>query len=530
MKTTEALPHDGEEERITRAAGIIGLATLMSRILGLIRDMVMAAVFGAGLAADAYYVAYRIPSILRELFAEGSISAGFIPVFTEYLKKRAREEAKRLVHAAFTLILLGLAAISGLGILLAPWLVQAIAWGFGDDVYKFDLTTLLTKVMFPYLLFIGLAALAMGVHNSLRSFGTPAVAPAIFNLCVIGAILSISPFLGEPILGAAIGILIGGLAQWLVQLPGLYRRSMGLGFRWAPRDEGIRRIGLLLMPVVLGLAVSQINILVNTLFASFLPDGSVTYLYYGIRLIHFPLGIFGIALATALLPSLAAQAADLAHGRLRQTLSFGLRTVFFICFPALIGLIWLRVPIVHLLFQHGEFDYHATLGTAGAVVGYAVGLWAFAGVRIVVSAFYALQDTRTPVKIAITAVLANIILCLLLMPWLQHVGLALAASLASILNFSLLVWKLHRKGLNLIEWRRIAGSIGRTAAACIVLAFVCHWVAGQGIWIMEGYWVSKSFWLAGGIAGGAAVYFLAHLFMKSDELFFLFGAIRKKIR
>jgi putative peptidoglycan lipid II flippase len=528
MKASETPLSTHEKVRVTRAAGIIGLATLISRVLGFIRDMVVAAIFGASLAADAFYVAYRIPSLLRELFAEGSMSAGFVPVFTEYLTQRSREDARRLAHAAFTIVLLVLILVSLLGILLAPWLVRAIAPGFSDDPYKAELTTFLTQLMFPYLLFIGLAALAMGMLNSLRSFAVPALSPAVYNLCVIGMVLWIAPLLTEPIIGVAFGVVMGGLAQWLIQLPGLHQQSMAFRLRWEPSHEGLKRMGILLLPVLLGLSVSQINIFFNTLFASFLKEGSVTYLYYGMRLIHFPLGIFGIALATAILPSMAVQAANHARTELTDTLSFGLRLVFFITFPAMVGLILLRIPIVHLLFQHGEFTYQDTLGTAAAVMGYAVGLWAFGGVRIVVSAFYALQDTKTPVKIAGMAVGANILLSLILMPFLQHAGLALAASLASILNLSLLIWQFQRR-LGRVDWQHILRSHSRVVIASAAMGVVCGWVADQGVWIMEGYWTHKTFLLAGGILGGMAVYFGAHLLMKSEEIYFLWKTVKGKI-
>jgi putative peptidoglycan lipid II flippase len=528
MKPAEKIVTTSEHVQVTRAAGVIGLATLVSRVLGFIRDMVVAAVFGASLAADAFYVAYRIPSLLRELFAEGSMSAGFVPVFTEYLTKRTREEARRLAHAVFTMVLLALILVTLLGILIAPWFVRAIAPGFSNDPYKIELTTLLTRLMFPYLLFIGLAALAMGMLNSLRSFTAPAISPVVYNLSVIGMVLWVSPLLSEPIIGVAFGTVMGGLAQWLIQLPGLHRQSMVFKLRWEPSHEGIRRIGILLLPVLLGLSVSQINIFFNTLFASFLSEGSVTYLYYGIRLIHFPLGIFGIALATAILPTMATQASNHAHTELTETLSFGLRLVFFITFPALVGLILLRVPIVHLLFQHGEFTYQDTLGTAAAVMGYAVGLWAFAGVRIVVAAFYALQDTKTPVKIATTAVVANILLSLILMSSLKHAGLALAASLASILNLSLLIWFLQKK-LGLIDWSRIVKSHGRVLIASAAVGIVCWWVANQGVWIMQGYWIYKAFLLTSGILGGIVVYFAVHIAMKSEELSFLWRTLKNRM-
>lgn len=528
MKTSEAIPESGEHLRVTRAAGTIGLATLLSRVLGFVRDMVVAAAFGASLAADAFYVAFRIPSMLRELFAEGSMSAGFVPVFTEYLTKRPREETKRLAQAAFTLLALGLLLVSLLGILLAPWLVRLIAPGFASTPEKLALTSFLTRLMFPYLLFIGLAALTMGILNALRAFAAPALSPAVFNLCVIGMVVWTATLFAEPVTAVALGVLAGGLAQWLIQLPSLHRRDMSLRLRWEPAHEGLRRIGLLLLPVLLGLSVAQINIFFNTLFASFLAEGSVTYLYYGMRLIHFPLGVFGIALATAILPSLAALAAQDDRRQLKETLAFGLRMVLFITLPAMTGLILLRVPIIHLLFEHGEFTRTATLGTAAAVAGYAVGLWAFAAVRIAASAFYALQDTKTPVRVAMLAVAANILLCLALMPFFQHMGLALAAALSSILNLGLLLFHLRRR-IGDLRGREILRTLSRSLLACTAMGVLCVWIARWELWEAPGRWGDKSLLLGGGILAGAALYFFLHRLMKSEELFFLWRAIKGRI-
>ncbi|HYT89611.1 MAG TPA: murein biosynthesis integral membrane protein MurJ, partial [Gemmataceae bacterium] len=432
---SSASPHQ-ERAQVVEAAGVIGLATLLSRILGFARDMVLARLFGAGLAADAFFVAYRIPNLLRELFAEGSMSAAFIPVFSEYLTKRTKRDAWELASAAFTTLLTVLTGVCLLGILAAPWIVKLIAPGFSDNPEREALTTLLTRIMFPYLLCIGLAALAMGVLNSVRSFAAPAFSPVLFNIAIIASAFLLAPLFAEPILAVAFGVVVGGFAQFLSQMPALRRAELLFGWRFDFAHEGVRRIGWLMAPALIGLSVTQINILVSTILASYFPGGP-TYLFYGMRLIHFPLGIFGVALATALLPSLSTQAAKGELDALRGTLGFGLRLIFFIIVPAMVGLILLRVPIVHLFFEHGRFTAADTQGTAAAVLAYAVGLWAFAGVRIVVSAFYSLQDTRTPVLVAALALGANVALSLLLMGPLAHAGLALATSLSAILNVTL---------------------------------------------------------------------------------------------
>src|SRR5207244_2456919 len=322
---------DGAEHaQVVEAAGVIGLATLLSRILGFIRDMVLARLFGATAAADAFFVAYRIPNLLRELFAEGSMSAAFIPVFTEYHALRAKRDAWELASAVFTTLLTVLTLVTMLGILAAPGIVWLLAPGFHGDPSRLAVTTYLTRIMFPYLLFISLAALAMGVLNSLRAFAAPALSPVLFNLFIIGCALFLSPLLAEPILGVAVGVVAGGAAQFAMQVPGLWRRGMLFGWRFEPGHPGVRRIGVLLVP----------------------------------------------------------------------SLGFVLRMIFFLILPAMLGLILLRGPIVHLFFEHGSFTAQDTSATAAAVLCYAVGLWAFAGVRVIVAAFYSLQDTMTPALVA----------------------------------------------------------------------------------------------------------------------------------
>jgi putative peptidoglycan lipid II flippase len=525
-RDSSARPHQ-ERAQVVEAAGVIGLATLLSRILGFVRDMVLARLFGAGLAADAFFVAYRIPNLLRELFAEGSMSAAFIPVFSEYLTKRSKRDAWELASAAFTTLLTILTAVCLLGILAAPWLVPLIAPGFRDNPEREMLTTLLTRIMFPYLLFIGLAALAMGVLNSVRSFAAPAFSPVLFNIAIIACAFLLAPLFAEPILAVAIGVVLGGLAQLLSQMPALRRAKLLFGWRYDLAHEGVRRIGRLMAPALIGLSVTQVNILVSTILASYFPGGP-TYLFYGMRLIHFPLGIFGVALATALLPSLSAQAAKGELDGLRGTLGFGLRLIFFFIVPAMVGLILLRVPIVHLFFEHGRFTTADTQGTAAAVLAYAVGLWAFAGVRIVVSAFYSLQDTRTPMLVAAVALAANIALSLLLMGSLRHAGLALATALSAILNMAVLLVFLIRR-LGAFGWGAILHSHARVVLASVPIVVTCVWIAGLGVWAQPEAWAAKTVMLIVGMGMSVAGYVTVHALLGSDELDFLWGLIRRKI-
>jgi putative peptidoglycan lipid II flippase len=505
-----------ETRQVVKAAGVIGAATFLSRVLGFVRDMVVARAFGASHVADAFYVAYRIPSLLRELFAEGSMSAAFVPVFTQTLTTESREEARRLARAAFSLILVIVMTVTVLGIALAPWLVAVIAPGFGDDPAKAALTTDLTRIMFPYLLWISLAALAMGVLNSVRAFAAPALSPALFNLAIIAAVFFLAPFLDEPVLAVACGVFIGGLAQLLVQLPSLRSAGMGLGWLWEPAHPGLKRMGLLLIPTLVGLSVSQVNIFINTLLASYLAQGSVTYLYYAMRLVQFPLGVFGVALSTALLPTLSTHAAKQDVAALRETLAFGLRLILFITIPAMVGLIALRTPIIHVLFEHGKFVAADTAGTATALLGYTVGLWAFAGVRVVVPVFYARQDTRTPVLVAAAAVLVNIGLSLVLMGPLAHGGLALATAIASCVNFAVLVVVLRRR-LGPFGGRRVARSAGLAVVASAPAAAIGWGVSGTAIWQTPGAWGVKIALIGAAILGSVAAYGLLHAVWKTDE-------------
>ena len=467
-----------ETAKITKAAGVVSLATLLSRILGLVRDMVIAAFFGASPASDAFFVAFRIPNLMRRLFAEGSLTISFIPVFAECLIKRGREEAFALARSSWWILTITLTIVSVLGVLLSPLIVKIIGMGWVSSPEKFDLTVLLTRIMFPYIFFIGLVALAMGILNTLGHFAAPAASPALLSVCMVSSVLLISPHLEKPILGLAVGVMIGGSLQLTLQMPFMIRKGFHLFVRSPLYHKAIKRIALLMTPAVFGAAVYQVNTLVGTLLATFLPAGSVSYLYYADRMVQFPLGVFAIALATAVLPSLSRQAARNDMEGLRSSFSYALRLVFFVTIPAMTGLIILREPIVSLLFERGAFDAASSRLTAEAVLYYALGLWAFSGVRIVVSAFYSLQDTKTPVKTAVVSLLVNILLSLLLMGPMRHGGLALATSLASAANLTLLILALKRQ-MGRIGARRILESVLRSVACAIAMGAVIGLV---GIW------------------------------------------------
>lgn len=457
-----------ENLRVTKAFGLVGAATFLSRILGYLRDMVLAWFFGAGPISDAFFVAFRIPNLLRKLFAEGSLSVAFIPVFTEHLIHRGKKDAFEMAESAMRLLAVVLAVAVIFGILLSPWIVRIIAPGFAGTSVQSALTVTLTRIMFPYLFFIGLTALCMAILNVLGHFAAPAFAPVFLNLAMIGSVLWISPHLDEPVIGLAVGVVAGGMLQLVLQLPFLMKK--GIRFRRNTNlfHPGLKKIGVLLLPTVFGAAAYQINILVGTLLASLLPEGSVSCLYYADRLVQFPLGIFAIAVSTAVLPSISMQAAANDLDGVRDTFIFAMKLVSFIAVPAMVGLIVLKEPIIALLFKRGAFDSESTRMTADAVFYYSIGLWAFSAERIVVSASYALRDTRTPVKTAVISIFANMILGILLMKPMGHGGLALSTSLAAMLNVCLLT-RCLRIRLGESGWKNLASSAFKIIACSAIM-------------------------------------------------------------
>lgn len=517
-----------EHAKLTKAAWSMSAVTSVSRVLGFIRMMVIARVFGAGMVADAFFVAFRISNLLREVLAEGSMSAAFIPVFSEYLHTRSKEEARELASSIFYILMFILVGVVLLGIAFTPAIVSAIAHGYVPYPEKFSLIVKLTRIMFPYILFIGLSAVTMGVLNSMGSFTAPAFAPVMLNLAMIGAALFLSPRMANPIAGLAIGVVFGGLLQLLIQLPPLNKKGMGFYFVLKPRSEGVKKVGRLTVPVIGSQAVTQINIFVSSLIATYLPEGSVSYLFYGMNLYQFPHGIFGISIATAVLPSMSRQAAVADYKSLKETLSFGLRYIFFIMLPSMVGLIVLRVPISSLLFQRGKFSYEDTLGTAYALLFYAMGLWAYSGVRIINAAFYSLQDTRTPVVGAFLSVSANAALSLLLMGPLKHGGLALATATASALNMSFLLF-IFRRRMGRIGAKKVLYSVIKTAIACAFMWIVCYYLSLSDIWTLSGHTLQKARVVGTSIVAGLAAYFVVQYLLKSEELGFIIDTFKKRV-
>lgn len=505
-----------ETARVTKAAGIVGSATLLSRILGFVRDVMVAWFFGAGFHSDAFFVAFRIPNLLRRLFAEGSLSMAFVSVFTEHMVKKGKQEAFRFAGATLNLLSLILVLVSFLGIILSPILIRLLAPGFLDHPDKLSLTIFLTKMMFPYIFFIGLVALCMGILNVLNHFAAPALAPVFLNVAMIGSMLWISPQLDDPIVGLSIGVIIGGILQLALQVPVLIQKGVPILNRVGVYHPAIKKVGLLMLPMIFGAAVYQINVLAGTFLASFLQEGSISYLYYADRLVQFPLGIFAIATSTAVLPSLSKQAAEMNYEGLKETFCYSLKLVFYITIPAMVGLIVLREPIISLLFQRGEFNAESTRLTASALLYYGIGIWAFSAIRIVLSTYFAIQDTKTPVRVAVISVLVNIALSCVLMIPMGFGGIALATSISSMLNFYLLSRKLTTK-LGEIEWKNIGISAGKTLVGALVMGVVVYLISKWAIPVGTGSISALAIGVLVTITGGLLSYVLYSFIINHAE-------------
>ncbi|MBI4745654.1 MAG: murein biosynthesis integral membrane protein MurJ [Deltaproteobacteria bacterium] len=516
-----------DKSKIARAAGVVGGATLMSRILGFVRDAFIANLFGAGMAADAFFVAFRIPNMFRRLLGEGSLTSSFIPVFTEYLTRKSREEARDMANAFFSLAMVVLSLVTVAGIIFAPQIVTLLAHGFTSIPEKFTLTVILTRMMFPYLFFVGLVALCMGILNSLRHFAAPALSPVLLNISIILSVLA--PFFKEPVMALAIGVLIGGVSQLSLQLPFLWKNGMQIKLQWKPGHPGVVRVGWLMAPSIIGLAVTQINVLVDTIVASFLKEGTVSYLYYADRLLEFPMGIFAIAIATAVLPAMSEKAAKNDMPGVKETFSYALRLTLFLTIPAMVGLMALGIPIISILFQRGVFSYNSTVETSLALYGFAIGLPAFAGVRIIVPVFYSLQDTKTPVKVAFVAMLTNVTCDLIFMYPLKQFGLSLATSLSACVNFAILAYIL-RKRIGRIGARRILASSSKVMAASISMGIAASSISMTRDWDVAGEIQGKLLTLTSGIFAGLFIFTLSSYLLKSEELLSVISLVRKRYK
>ena len=543
---------------VARSAGVVSIAVMFSRVLGLVREQVFAFYFGAGFLYDAYVVAFRIPNVLRDLFAEGALSAAFVKVFTDYQINKSEKEAWHLAGLVINALAVVMSVICIIGIIFSRQFIDLIADGFSPE--KAALATTLTQIMFPFILLVALAAVAMGVLNTKGVFGIPASASTVFNITSIIFGLALAYWLSGggwlgtsakdavpsaaaqwAIIGMAIGTLIGGATQFLMQLPSLWK----IGFRFVPAisfaDEGVKRVMSLMAPAILGTSAVQINVLINTYFVSQI-EGAQGWLSYAFRLMQFPIGLFGVAIGTASVPVLSRMASEGKIKDFRDTLSSSIGLVFLMTLPSACGLIVLGEPIIRLIYEHGRFDAAATSMTALALAGYSIGLAGYAAIKVLSPAFYALDDAKTPMMIAVASIAVNAVGSYFFREWLSHygvtpetphgyghVGVALATSTVALVNFFALVIFMRRR-ISRLNGRVIASSFFRIAAASAIMSVICYGV----YYFLHSMLFSKGLLehaieaLVPIFIGGAAFVVAAKL-LGVSEMQKLYGGLRRKL-
>lgn len=491
---------------LLRAVSTVSGMTLLSRVTGLVRESLKAAAFGAGLQMDAFEAAFRLPNILRRLFAEGAFSQAFVPIFAEYRRQRGAEETRALLGRVGTLLAIVLLALTIVGVCAAPWFVYLLAGAFAQSPEKFELTATLIRIVFPYLFFVSLVSLAGGVLNVYRQFAIPAFTPVLLNVSIIGAALFLAPWFDPPIKALAWGVFIGGVAQLALQLRPLARLGMLARPRFDWRDAGVRRVLAAMGPAVLGVSAAQVSALINTQLAAALGDGRISWITYADRLMEFPTALLGVALGTVLLPSLAKSHADGDPAHYNSLLDWGLRLAFLLALPAALALWLLAIPMIATLYQYGRFTANDVLQTRLALLGYSAGLLGLVSVKILAPGFYARQIMATPVKIAFAAVLVSLAFALILIVPLGHAGLTLSTSIGACVNAALLFAFLRRRGIYRPEqgWLMF---VSKLVLALFVLAAVLLWLSGPAA-----FWLHASLWpkvgrLAGVCVAGGVAYF-----------------------
>ncbi len=514
-----------ENNKIARAASIVGSATLLSRIAGLVRDQVTAYFFGASFVADAFFVAFRIPNLLRRLLGEGALTVAFVPVFTRTAEEEGRAAAALLFRNTLTLLALTLFIVCVLGVVFSPQVVTLIAPGFRHDPELFDLTVFLARLLFPYIFFMGLGALFMGALNSDGRFAASALSPFVGNLAIILGTAILSPRLDMPILGMVIGAMTGGFLQLAMQFPSLKAAGLSLRPGFDFRHPGIKKILLLMGPAAFGAAVYQISIFINTIMGSTLPEGSISWLYYADRLMQFPLGIFTMAISTAALPALARQSARGDREGFISSARFALGLSFFITLPAMMGLIALSHPLVRFLFQRGEFDMASVAGTASALQAFALGLPFLSGAGILARIFYSRANTKTPTAVGAISLTIGAISAFILMQKFHHVGLAAGSSISSAVNFFCLFGCLLKSDPDFPLRRTVIEFMGYTLLAVFMGAVVWPLAAWADSALSFGQLAFRTLLAVG---AGAAHYLLISLIARCPYVGPLSKMLRRK--
>ena len=501
-------------KRLLRSGLIVSTMTLVSRVLGLVRDVVVANLMGAGAAADVFFFANKIPNFLRRLFAEGAFSQAFVPVLTEYHASGERDRTRQLIARASGTLGVIVSVVTLLGILGSGAVAAVFGAGWfvdwlndGPAAPKFELATLLLKITFPYLWFITFVALSGAILNTLGKFAVSSFTPVFLNVAIIGCAWLVSPNLAQPEIGLALGVFIGGLVQFLFQLPFLYQAGMLVKPQWGWNDPGVVKIRTLMIPALFGVSVSQINLLFDTFIASFLTTGSISWLYYSDRLLEFPLGLFGIAIATVILPALSRKHVEQTGEQFAHTMDWGVRMVLLLGLPAMLGLMVLAKPMLMVLFMRGEFSPADVEQASLSLLAYASGLLNFMLIKVLAPGYYARQDTKTPVRYGIVAMLTNMVFNAIFAYFFGYIGLAMATALSALVNAALLyrglhlanVYRVSQATLQFVLRLGLAGAV-MVAALLWVLPAMDQWLA----WTL----VNRVVWLAGLIALGAAVYLL----------------------
>ena len=497
------------KKSLVKSTFLVSVMTVTSRITGYLRDLIFAQIFGASAGLDAFFVAFRIPNFLRRLFAEGAFSQAFIPVLSEYRQQQSQEEIRNFLNHIAGNMLLVLFLVTAVAVLITPWLMYVFAPGYLHDPTRYELAKTMLRITFPYLFFISLTAYVSGILNTFGKFGIPSFTPNLLNFSLIAAAIFLAPHFHKPVIALAWGVFIGGAAQLLFQLPFLYK------LRLLPKpqpcwiDAGVKRVLKLMLPAIFGVSIAPISMLIDTFFASFLPVGSQSWLYFSDRLISFPLGVFGVAIATVILPHLSRKYANKSQKEFSQAIDWGLKSVLLIALPATIGIIMLSGPILATLLQYREFSAHDVIMTQRSIIAFALGIPAFMLVKILASAFYSQQNIATPVRIAIIAMLSNIALAGVLMLPLAHAGLALSTALTSTLNASLLFYnlckrKFYQSGQG---WKVFIGRIG--IANITMTLFL--WLTTQNLstWL-NWHWFDRT-WHLGVLGIGAVTIYLLTL-------------------
>ena len=554
----EAEKPDTKQQSVAKSAGIVSIAVMFSRVLGLVREMVFSRFFGAGFLYDAFLVGFRIPNLLRDLFAEGALSAAFVKVFTDYQIKKNEAEAWRLASLIFNALAVVLSVVTIAGIFLSPYIVPVLAWGFPPE--KAQLAVMLTQIMFPFILLVALAAVAMGVLNTKGRFGIPASASTAFNIASIIFGLALAFYLSGgtweisndknlvpsaaaqwAIIGMAIGTLIGGAFQLLIQVPSLYK----VGFRFLPvlsfTDEGVRRVMRLMGPAIIGTSAVQIKVLVDTFVVSSI-DGGQSWLSYAFRLMQFPIGIFGVAIGTAAIPTLSRLASEENFQKFRTTLSDAVKLVFLLTIPSACGLVVLGEPIIRLLYEGGRFGALDTNMTAWALSAYSVGLAGYAAIKVLSPSFYALDDAKTPMYVSIASILIHVCTSYGMMKLLStvgvsaerpdgfgHVGVALATSIVALVNF-LALSLLMRKRIKRLNGREILSAFVKIALASVAMSAVCYFsyyflhlqFGGKGL-------IARLIECFVPIGLGGIVFFITAKLLRISEIDKLYNAFARKL-